>query len=93
MRGIFFDEESAREVERQLSNDGYSVALGKVSYAGEDDDQDHPWAVTTDAPSIALEVLVDRFDGWLDDEDENTAPVSAPVQLPSTPRRQHRPSD
>ena len=90
MRGIFFDEDVAREVERQLSNDGYSVALSKVTYAGEDDDEDHPWAVTTDAPAIALEVLVDRFDGWLDD-DAAEQPSAEPLVLPDAPKRHHQP--
>ena len=38
--------------------------------AGEDDDEDHPWAVVTDAPAVVLELLVDQYDGWLDEEDD-----------------------
>jgi hypothetical protein len=91
MRGIFFEEETAREVERLLSNDGYDVALGRVAYAGEDDDEDHPWAVSSDAPDFVLEVLVDRYDGWLDaDDDEKPSPP--PLDLPAAPRRRHRPA-
>lgn len=96
MRGIFFEEEDAREVERLLSGDGYEVSLSRVRYAGEDDDEDHPWAVTTDAPAIALEVLVDRYDGWLDDDaqpTEGTAPPHAPLDLPAAPKRHHRKPD
>ncbi|MGO4256326.1 hypothetical protein [Marmoricola sp. RAF53] len=92
MRGIFFDEDEAREVERQLAADGYDVALSRVAYAGEDDDEDHPWAVTTDAPAVVLEILVDHHDGWLDDDTEAPAEAAyAPVDLPDSPKRHHRP--
>jgi hypothetical protein len=91
MRGIFFSEDDARNVERLLSADGYDVALSRVRYAGEDDDEDHPWAVSSDAPAFVLEVLVDRYDGWLDaDDDEKPSPP--PLDLPAAPRRHHRPA-
>lgn len=91
MRGIFFDEDAARDVERQLRADGYAVTVGREPFAGEDDDEDHPWAVVTDAPGIVLEILVDQHDGWLDDEDV-PAPGStaAPAPLPDAPKRHHR---
>ncbi len=92
MRGIFFDEDDAREVERRLTSDGYDVALNRVAYAGEDDDEDHPWAVTSDAPAVVLEILVDQYDGWLDDDSEEPAsPAYAPVDLPTAPKRHHQP--
>lgn len=90
MRGIFFSEDEARAVEALLAADGYDVALARVRYAGEDDDEDHPWAVSTDAPALVLEVLVDRYDGWLDD-DEDQKPSPQPLDLPAAPKRQHRP--
>ena len=92
MRGIFFSEDDAREVERVLSGDGYEVALSRVAFAGEDDDEDRAWAVSSDAPAVVLDVFVDRFDGWLDDEDESPA-ARAPLDLPSAPRRYHREPD
>ena len=92
VRGIFFLEDDARAVEGLLAADGYDVALSRVTYAGEDDDEDHPWAVTTDAPAIALEVLVDRYDGWLDD-DEPEKPSPEPVDLPLAAKRHHRPPE
>ncbi len=69
MRGIFFDEDDARAVEARLLSDGYEAARVRDRLAGEDDDEDHPWAVHTDAPSIVLELLVDEYDGWLDEDD------------------------
>ena len=44
--------------------------------------------VTTDAPDIALEVLVEEHDGWFDLPDP--APALPPVQLPRAPKRHHR---
>lgn len=66
MRGIFFEEQHARAVAAVLVADGYSAEVVRERLAGEDDDLDHPWAVLTDAPEPALELLVDRYDGWLD---------------------------
>ncbi|MFL6061114.1 MAG: hypothetical protein ACJ72E_07785 [Marmoricola sp.] len=90
MRGIFFDEDAARDVQRRLLAQGYDVTLSREPYAGEDDDEDHPWALSTDAPSIVLEILVDEHDGWFDDE-APAAPPPAPLDLPAAPRRHHNP--
>ena len=78
LRGIVFEEEAARAIERRLRADGYAVTVTRERFAGEDDDEDHPWAVVTDAPGPALELLLDAHDGWLDD-----APVGAPVGAPA----------
>lgn len=93
-RGIVFDEESAREIARRLLADGYDVTVTRERFAGEDDDEDQPWAIGTDAPVVALELLLDAYDGWLDDAPTGAAmarpaPV-APVDLPDAPRRRHR---
>lgn len=85
VRGIFFDEDDARAVVARLVGDGYDAQLERERLAGEDDDEDHPWAVVTDAPAFVLEVLVDHYDGWLDAEEATPAP--APLDLPSQPRR------
>ena len=89
MRGIFFDEDDARAVVARLVRGGYDASVTRERLAGEDDDEDHPWAVVTDAPEVVLDVLVDEFDGWLDDEDlEREAPV--PLDLPAAPKRVKR---
>ncbi len=94
MRGIFFDEGAARDVERQLVAEGFEVTLSRERFAGEDDDEDHPWAVATDAPAVVLELLVDQHDGWLDDDPPSPAlPATPPAPLPEAPRRLHRPLD
>ena len=94
VRGIFFDEDHARAVVARLTGDGYDASVVRERLAGEDDDEDHPWAVLTDAPSIALEILVDEFDGWLDDEEPDRPPDGAvlpPLDLPAAPKRIKRP--
>ncbi|WP_344157518.1 hypothetical protein [Nocardioides koreensis] len=101
MRGIFFDEDDARAVQARLLNDGYEATLVRERLAGEDDDEDHPWAILTDAPSIVLELLVDEYDGWLDEDDldkldhRGTAghrgSGDAVPDLPTAPKRIKRP--
>jgi hypothetical protein len=88
VRGIFFDEDDARTVVARLVRDGYDAALARERLAGEDDDEDHPWAVATDAPDLVLELLVDELDGWLD-EDDHLEPRAGlpPVDLPTAPKR------
>ena len=95
MRGIFFDEDHARTVVARLVRDGYDASLARERLAGEDDDEDHPWAVLTDAPAIVLELLVEQFDGWLDDDvatpDPRVGGGLPPVELPTAPKRIKRP--
>ncbi|WP_232679750.1 hypothetical protein [Nocardioides sp. R-C-SC26] len=88
-RGIFFDEDDVRAAAARLQAEGYEVSIARERLQGEDDDEDHPWALTTDAPDIALELLVDEYEGWFDVE-EPAPPAAAPVDLPSSPRRLKR---
>ena len=98
VRAIFFDEDDALAVVARLRADGFEARVERERLAGEDDDEDHPWAVLSDAPAFMLEVLVDTHDGWLDEEDgaagtparEHGAPLP-PLDLPTAPRRIKRP--
>ncbi|WP_435745899.1 (deoxy)nucleoside triphosphate pyrophosphohydrolase [Nocardioides sp. SYSU DS0663] len=67
-RAVFFEQDDALLVAARLRGDGYDAQVERERLAGEDDDEDHPWAVVTDAPQVRLELLVDDFDGWLDAE-------------------------
>lgn len=89
MRGIFFDEGDAEAVVARLVASGYEAHVVRERLAGEDDDEDHPWAVLTEAPELVLELLVDEYDGWLDVVDEQ--PVRPPLELPTGPRKIKRP--
>lgn len=90
MRGIFFDEAEARTAAASLVRGGFSAEVVRERLAGEDDDEDHPWAVLTDAPETVLELLVETYDGWLDfdgpDADPD-APPADPLPLPEQPKR------
>ncbi|SEB51285.1 hypothetical protein SAMN04489844_0358 [Nocardioides exalbidus] len=93
MRAIFFDEDDARAVVARLVADGFEAHVERERLAGEDDDEDHPWAVVSDAPAFMLEVLVDTHDGWLDEDDpagEHSDPLP-PLHLPTAPKRIKRP--
>ena len=94
MRAIFFDEDDAQAVVRRLRADGFEARVERERLAGEDDDEDHPWAVVSDAPAFMLEVLVDTHDGWLDEDDdasrEQDHPLP-PLHLPMAPKRIKRP--
>ncbi|WP_241238316.1 (deoxy)nucleoside triphosphate pyrophosphohydrolase [Nocardioides pantholopis] len=94
LRAILFEEDDARAVLARLRADGYDAELVRERLAGEDDDEDHPWAVLSDAPEPVLELLVDEHDGWLDREHQDPAGGSTrhdPLELPTEPRRLHRP--
>ena len=89
-RAVFFDEDDARAVAARLERDGFDVRLARERYAGEDDDEDHPWALRTDAPDVMLDLLVEEYDGWLD-HDEPAHRNPSPLELPGAPKRTHRP--
>ena len=90
MRGIFFDEDDARAVLAELRRSGWAAELVRERLSGEDDDEDQPWAVVTDAPEPVLDVLVDTHDGWLDVDDPVPGPVLPPLVLPQAPKRPGR---
>jgi hypothetical protein len=91
VRGIFFDEDDARAAALALVRGGYTAEVVRERLAGEDDDEDHPWAVLTDAPEIQLDMLVDMYDGWLDFEEPSAGDAApgpaAPLPLPEQPKR------
>ncbi|WP_104107566.1 hypothetical protein [Nocardioides sp. 616] len=92
-RAVFFDEDDARAVASRLVGDGYAAQVERERLAGEDDDEDHPWAVLSDAPGFLLELLVDEYDGWLDEVGDSVSGADAPLPpaLPDAPRRIKRP--
>jgi hypothetical protein len=99
MRAIFFEEDHAEAAAARLRAGGFEATVTRERLAGEDDDEDHPWAVLTDAPELMVDLLVDEYDGWLDTEDETgdpgspPAPPLPPLDLPAAPRRTRRPGE
>lgn len=90
VRGIVFEEAAAEAIAAELRAGGYAAAITRERLAGEDDDEAHPWAVVTDAPAFMMEVLIDRYDGWLDVV-EPAPPTLPPLTLPTAPRLRFRP--
>ena len=66
LRAVFEEQGDALTVAERLVRDGFDAQVHRERLAGEDDDEDHPWAVVTDAPEFVVELLVERYDGWLD---------------------------
>ena len=91
LRAVFYEEDDARAVAARLVHDGFEAQVAQERLAGEDDDEDHPWAVVTDAPEFVLDVLVEQHDGWVDHDSAmgGTGPVDVPppLELPDAPRR------
>ena len=89
-RAILFDEGDAVAVAERLTRDGWSADIVRERYQGEDDEEDQPWAVVSDAPQIMVEMLVEEHDGWLDLPEP---PTTAPLALPTAPKRIKRPAN
>jgi len=88
-RALFWEAEDAERVVARLRAEGFEASAARDTFAGEDDDEDQPWAVHTDAPEVLLELAAEEYDGWVDHpSDARLTP--APVELPTTPRRHHR---
>ncbi len=91
-RAVLFEQEDARTVARRLVGAGFAARVERERLAGEDDDEDHPWAVLTDAPAHVVEALVDEHDGWWEEEVAagGALPPTAAPPLPTAPRRVRR---
>ena len=63
---VFFERADADAAAERLLADGFTAEVVRERLVNEDDDEDHPWAVLTDAPEVVVELLVERYDGWLD---------------------------
>ncbi|HWU32190.1 MAG TPA: hypothetical protein VN108_04905 [Marmoricola sp.] len=84
---VLFEESDAHAVARALTANGFSTRVDQLPFAGEDDDEDHPWAVWTDAPHVMLELAADEFDGWVVYEDPRHEHRSICLRRPSAGRR------
>jgi 8-oxo-dGTP diphosphatase len=71
---VFFERADADAAAERLLSDGFTAEVVRERLVNEDDDEDHPWAVLTDAPEVVVELLVERYDGWLDVFGPSTGP-------------------
>lgn len=88
-RAVFDDEAITRAVAAKLAEQGFDVDVRREPFAGEDDDEGHAWALSTDAPVIMLELMAEEYDGWVD-FDETPPTKTEPLDLPGMPKRRHR---
>jgi hypothetical protein len=89
MQAGFHDEDDAAAVVTLLVGKGFEAASRRGRFAGEDDDEDQPWVVETDAPLVVLEPLAEQHEGWVE---RDASFPRAPLDLPAAPRRAHRPA-
>lgn len=88
VRALLWEDDQARAVVERLRASGFDATVVRDRFAGEDDDEDQPWAVLTDAPAVLVELLLEEYDGWLDDAPEGPPPPRPPpMDLPDAPRR------
>lgn len=85
LRALFFEEDEARAVATRLVAGGFDAAVERARFAGEDDDEDQPWAVISDAPEAVFEIAVEEYGGWLEHPDP--PPTPSPLDLPRGPLR------
>lgn len=103
---VFYTEDDARAVAERLVSQGFTADVARERFAGEDDDEDHAWAVVTDAPRLMLVNILEEYEGWLDVDDPaeigvddtHTPPAvrrPQPLDLPQSPTRikNHSPRD
>ena len=94
VRAMFYERDDADLVAARLLSDGFTAETARERLAGEDDDEDHPWVVVTDAPPLVVAVLAERYDGWLEQDpvgdgsvDDPAGSGVPPLELPRAPRR------
>ena len=92
-RAVLLDRDDAVAVAERLARDGHRARVVRAPSAGEDDDEDQPWAVLSDAPAGLLGLLADERDGWLDEDEPTGGPRSTggPSLLPPLPPLPTRP--
>ena len=91
MRVVVHERDDADRLAARLRADGFEADLVRERFAGEDDDEDHPWSVVTDAPEVVVEVVAEEYDGWVDHDASDVPQQLGGLELPDGPRRIKRP--
>lgn len=89
VEALVFERDHAEEVAARLRRGGYPAEVVRARFAGEDDEEDQPWAVRTEAPLVVAELAAEEFDGWVETVDQGRpTPARSPgLPLPDGPRR------
>lgn len=90
MSEIWFDErDDADELVKALEAEGYTVTTRREGFAGEDDAEDHAWAVVVEPFDERVVDMVDVYGGWLPGDERLPEDAPAP-DLPDGPKRLKR---
>ena len=80
VRAYLWEDGHAAAIAHTLRTQGFDAEVRRHRFAGEDDDEDHPFVVVTDAPTVMLELL------WRSTTAGSTSPrtrrLAAPLDLP-----------
>ena len=94
---IHFDRaDDAAELVKALQAEGYVTRLVRDAFAGEDDAEDHAWALVVEPFDDRVVEMVDVYGGWLpQDVRLDSGPTVEPpagdgLPLPDAPRRLKR---
>lgn len=90
VEALVFERDHAEAVAARLRREGYPAEVARARFAGEDDEEDQPWAVRTDAPLVVAELAAEEFDGWVESVTGERVAEPAPspgLPLPEGPRR------
>lgn len=91
MPQIYFDaEDDAIELIMALEAEGYTTALRREAFAGEEDWEDRAWVLDVEPFDDRVIEMVDVYGGWMPG-DEQLPPE--PPALPVAPRRLKNPRD
>ena len=85
VRALLWEDDAARAVAARLRAGGFEATVSRARFAGEDDDEDQPWAVVTDAPAVMVEIA--RRGARRLARRAGPRPRRAPLDLPAAPRR------
>ncbi|WP_229051680.1 hypothetical protein [Aeromicrobium sp. Leaf350] len=87
---IYFDEaDDAAELVKALTAEGYAADLRREPFAGEDDAEDHAWALTVSPFDERVVEMVDVYGGWMPGDERLPAEGTGPA-LPDGPKRRGR---
>ncbi len=88
MSDVYFDsEEDAAELIAALEAEGYTTALRREGFAGEDDSEDRAWLLHVDPFDDCVTEMVDVYGGWLPADPRLPVEPPSPPDLPTGPRR------
>ncbi|MDR7086195.1 hypothetical protein J2X11_001034 [Aeromicrobium panaciterrae] len=85
MPQIFFDsDDDATELIMALEAEGYTTALNREAFAGEEDWEDRAWVLDVEPFDDRVIEMVDVYGGWMPGDEQLPA---EPTELPEEPKR------